>query len=399
MAENILTVENLSIAYQGVPAVMDVNFTLERGKVLTIVGESGSGKTTVIRALMGLLPIGGEVTDGTMIFNGQDLRTLSKSEWRAIRGKDMAMIFQDSGSALDPIVRIGKQFRELFKSHIEITNDECDRRAIELLESVSLPNGADILRRYPHELSGGQRQRVAIARAIINEPRVVLLDEPLSALDLKLRTDMQYELRELQQRLGITFVFVTHDQEEALAMSDWIFVMNEGEIVQSGTPVDIYDEPINHFVATFIGESNILDGRMIEDYLVEFNGKRFEAVDGGMRPNEPVEVVIRPEDLQITLPEEGKLQVKVDTQLFRGVHYEIIAYDDLGNEWMIHSTRKAIVGEVIGLDFEPEDIHVMRLNETEEEFDARIEEYVEVEEQEAGLINAIEEERDEENNL
>jgi len=180
---------------------------------------------------------------------------------------------------------------------------------------------------------------------------------------------MQYELRELQQRLGITFVFVTHDQEEALAMSDWIFVMNEGEIVQSGTPVDIYDEPINHFVATFIGES------------------------------EPVEVVIRPEDLQITLPEEGKLQVKVDTQLFRGVHYEIIAYDDLGNEWMIHSTRKAIVGEVIGLDFEPEDIHVMRLNETEEEFDARIEEYVEVEEQEAGLINAIEEERDEENNL
>ena len=245
-------------------------------------------------------------------------------------------------------------------------------------------------KRSIQKLSGGQRQRVAIARAIINEPRVVLLDEPLSALDLKLRTDMQYELRELQQRLGITFVFVTHDQEEALAMSDWIFVMNEGEIVQSGTPVDIYDEPINHFVATFIGESNILDGRMIEDYLVEFNGKRFEAVDGGMRPNEPVEVVIRPEDLQITLPEEGKLQVKVDTQLFR---------DDLGNEWMIHSTRKAIVGEVIGLDFEPEDIHVMRLNETEEEFDARIEEYVEVEEQEAGLINAIEEERDEENNL
>ena len=193
------------------------------------------------------------------------------------------------------------------------------------------------------KLSGGQRQRVAIARAIINQPRVVLLDEPLSALDLKLRTDMQYELRELQQRLGITFVFVTHDQEEALAMSDWIFVMNDGEIVQSGTPVDIYDEPINHFVATFIGESNILPGTMIEDYLVEFNGKRFEAVDGGMKPNEPVEIVIRPEDLRITLPEEGKLQVKVDTQLFRGVHYEIIAYDELGNEWMIHSTRKAIV--------------------------------------------------------
>ena len=185
----------------------------------------------------------------------------------------------------------------------------------------------------------------------------------------------------------------------ALAMSDWIFVMNDGEIVQSGTPVDIYDEPINHFVATFIGESNILPGVMIEDYLVEFNGKRFESVDGGMRPNEPVEVIIRPEDSQITLPEEGKLQVRVETQLFRGVHYEIIAYDNLGNEWMIHSTRKAIEGEIIGLDFTPEDIHIMRLNETEEEFDARIEEYVEVEEHEDGLINAIEEERDEENNL
>lgn len=178
-------------------------------------------------------------------------------------------------------------------------------------------------------------------------------------------------------------------------MSDWIFVMNEGEIVQSGTPVDIYDEPINHFVATFIGESNIINGTMIKDYLVEFNGRRFEAVDGGMRPNEAVEVVIRPEDLQITLPEEGKLVVTVDTQLFRGVHYEIIAHDELGHEWLIHSTRKALEGEVIGLNFTPEDIHIMRLNETEEEFDARIEEYVETEEVEDGLINAIEEERHE----
>ena len=173
--------------------------------------------------------------------------------------------------------------------------------------------------------------------------------------------------------------------------------MNDGEIVQSGTPVDIYDEPINHFVATFIGESNIIAGKMIKDYLVEFNGQQFEAVDGGMRPNEPVEVVIRPEDLQITLPDEGKLKVTVDTQLFRGVHYEIIAYDELGNEWMIHSTRKAIEGEVIGLDFTPEDIHIMRLNETEEEFDARIEEYVDLDEPEEGLIHAIEEERHEEN--
>ena len=199
MAENILTVENLNIAYQGVPAVMDVNFTLERGKVLTIVGESGSGKTTVIRALMGLLPAGGEVTDGTMIFNGQDLRTLSKSEWRSIRGKDMAMIFQDSGSALDPIVRIGKQFRELFKAHIEISNDECDRRAIELLESVALPNCADILRRYPHELSGGQRQRVGIAMALALDPALLIGDEPTSALDVTTQSQVVMQMMELSK--------------------------------------------------------------------------------------------------------------------------------------------------------------------------------------------------------
>ena len=188
---------------------------------------------------------------------------------------------------------------------------------------------------------------------------------------------MQYELRELQQRLGITFIFVTHDQEEALAMSDEIFVMNKGKIVQSGTPVDIYDEPINHFVADFVGESNIVEGTMIEDNLVEFVGKQFVCVDGGMRPNEPVEVVLRPEDLNITTAEKGKLVVKVDTQLFRGVHYEIICYDEDGNEWMVHSTRKAQEGSRVGLYFEPEDIHVMRFNESEEDFDARLESYEE----------------------
>ena len=247
MAENILTVENLNIAYQGVPAVMDVNFTLERGKVLTIVGESGSGKTTVIRALMGLLPIGGEVTDGTMLFNGQDLRTLSKSEWIAIRGKDMAMIFQDSGSALDPIVRIGKQFRELFKSHIEITNDECDRRAIELLESVSLPNGADILRRYPHELSGGQRQRVGIAMALALDPALLIGDEPTSALDVTTQSQVVMQMLELAKEHNSAIVMVTHNLGVAAYMSDYIIVMKKGRVVDAGTPQDILENPSNEY--------------------------------------------------------------------------------------------------------------------------------------------------------
>ncbi len=286
MKKPIIEFKNVSKVFEdsGTVVLKDINFELEEGKFYTLLGASGSGKSTILNIIAGLL----DASSGDVYLDGERINDVPTNK------RDVHTVFQSY--ALFP--------------HMTV------------FENVAL--------------SGGQRQRVAIARAIINEPRVVLLDEPLSALDLKLRTDMQYELRELQQRLGITFVFVTHDQEEALAMSDWIFVMNEGEIVQSGTPVDIYDEPINHFVATFIGESNILDGRMIEDYLVEFNGKRFEAVDGGMRPNEPVEVVIRPEDLRITLPEEGKLQVKVDTQLFRGVHYEIIAYDDLGNEWMIH---------------------------------------------------------------
>ena len=371
-------------------ACKSINITLEKGESLGIVGESGSGKTTLVRMIMKMLPI----TEGEIYVDGVEIQHMNSEQTKEYR-KKIQMVFQDPSAAFNPRMKVKDIILEPLYNFGLLEKGTEEQIAGDYLEMVDLPR--EFMHRYPHEMSGGQRQRVAIARAIINQPRVVLLDEPLSALDLKLRTEMQYELRELQQRLGITFVFVTHDQEEALAMSDWIFVMNDGEIVQSGTPVDIYDEPINHFVATFIGESNILPGVMIEDYLVEFNGKRFESVDGGMRPNEPVEVVIRPEDLQITLPEEGKLQVRVETQLFRGVHYEIIAYDNLGNEWMIHSTRKAIEGEIIGLDFTPEDIHIMRLNETEEEFDARIEEYVEVEEHEDGLINAIEEERYEEN--
>ncbi|HFH9251122.1 TPA: ABC transporter ATP-binding protein [Streptococcus agalactiae] len=383
MTNPIIAFKNVSKVFEDSNTVVlkDINFELEEGKFYTLLGASGSGKSTILNIIAGLL----ESSTGDIYLDGKRINDVPTNK------RDVHTVFQNY--ALFPHMTVFENVAFPLKLK-KMDKKEIQKRVQETLKMVRLEG---FEKRAIQKLSGGQRQRVAIARAIINQPKVVLLDEPLSALDLKLRTEMQYELRELQQRLGITFVFVTHDQEEALAMSDWIFVMNEGEIVQSGTPVDIYDEPINHFVATFIGESNILSGKMIEDYLVEFNGKRFEAVDGGMRPNESVQVVIRPEDLQITLPDEGKLQVKVDTQLFRGVHYEIIAYDDLGNEWMIHSTRKAIEGEVIGLDFTPEDIHIMRLNETEEEFDARIEEYVDTDDHEDGLINAIEEERNEEN--
>ncbi|HGC8378126.1 TPA: ABC transporter ATP-binding protein [Streptococcus agalactiae] len=383
MTNPIIAFKNVSKVFEDSNTVVlkDINFELEEGKFYTLLGASGSGKSTILNIIAGLL----EASTGDIYLDGKRINDVPTNK------RDVHTVFQNY--ALFPHMTVFENVAFPLKLK-KMDKKEIQKRVQETLKMVRLEG---FEKRAIQKLSGGQRQRVAIARAIINQPKVVLLDEPLSALDLKLRTEMQYELRELQQRLGITFVFVTHDQEEALAMSDWIFVMNEGEIVQSGTPVDIYDEPINHFVATFIGESNILSGKMIEDYLVEFNGKSFEAVDGGMRPNESVQVVIRPEDLQITLPDEGKLQVKVDTQLFRGVHYEIIAYDDLGNEWMIHSTRKAIEGEVIGLDFTPEDIHIMRLNETEEEFDARIEEYVDTDDHEDGLINAIEEERNEEN--
>jgi len=361
MEQTIIRFEGVSKQYdERDPAVLkNVSFEIERGKFYTLLGPSGCGKTTILRLIAGFTA----PSQGNIYFNGKVINNLPANE------RQVNTVFQDY--ALFPHLNVFENvaFGLRIKKMKEAVIKEKVAEALKFVNLVGYEN------REITEMSGGQRQRVAIARAIVNEPQILLLDEPLSALDLKLRTEMQYELRELQRRLGITFIFVTHDQEEALAMSDEIFVLNGGIIQQSGTPIDIYDEPINRFVADFIGESNIVKGKMIKDFEVEISGTIVPCVDQGLNVNETVDIVIRPEDVEIVGLDRSQLHARVDSQLFRGVHYEICCYDDNDNEWLVHSTRKATVGERIGLYFEPEAIHVMRLGETEEEFDKRLESY------------------------
>lgn len=339
----IIELKNISVAFDGEPVLRDLNLTIRDGEFVTLLGPSGCGKTTTLRIIAGFQ----EPDAGEVIFEDKCINGVPAHE------RQVNTIFQRY--ALFPHLNVydnvafGLRLRKVPERDIK-------QKVEEMLELVDLKG---FNRRSIDSLSGGQQQRIAIARALAVDPRVLLLDEPLGALDLKLRKDMQVELKKIQQRLGITFIYVTHDQEEALSMSDTIVVMDKGEIQHIGSPTDIYNEPANAFVADFIGESNILDGVMKKDFAIEFSGHVFDCVDKGFSENELVDVVIRPEDVDITKADDGMISGVVTNVTFKGVHYEIIV-DVGGFKWMIQTTDFAKVGKKIGLIIKPDEIHVMK---------------------------------------
>ena len=344
--KNIVELKNISVSFDGEKILDDLSLAIGDGEFVTLLGSSGCGKTTTLRIIAGFLePDAGEVFFDSKSMNGVPAHK-----------REVNTIFQRY--ALFPHYNVFENIAYGLRVR-HVPEAEIKQRVSEMLTLVNLEG---FEKRSITKLSGGQQQRVAIARALILKPKVLLLDEPLAALDLKLRKDMQNELKNIQKALGITFVFVTHDQEEALSMSDTVVVMHEGKIQQIGSPVDIYNEPENAFVADFIGESNILDGVMKDDYRVFFSGKEFKCLDTGFDKNEPVDVVVRPEDVDIVAEDKGMLRGIVTSVTFLGVHYEIIV-DIGGFKWMIQTTDYAAEGDVVGLYIEPDAIHVMKKSE------------------------------------
>lgn len=338
----IISLKDITVSYDGEQVLKGFCLDIRDGEFLTLLGPSGCGKTTVLRTIGGFIrPDAGEV-----FFNGKNITALPPHK------REVNTIFQKY--ALFPHLNVYDNIA--FGMRLKGKSEGEVKDAVHKM--LALVNLSGYAHRGIGQLSGGQQQRVAMARALANEPKVLLLDEPLSALDLKLRKDMQVELKKLQQQTGITFVFVTHDQEEALSMSDRVVVMDGGDIQQIGSPTDIYNEPENAFVADFIGESNILDGLMVRDFEVKFAGHRFKCLDKGFGDNIPVDVVIRPEDIDVVEPDSTHITGEVTNVTFKGVHYEIIV-DVAGFKWMIQSTDYRAVGDRIGLSLTPDDIHVM----------------------------------------
>ena len=356
MSKHLIDLQHISKSYDGQMVLDDLNLYIRENEFLTLLGPSGCGKTTTLRLIGGF-----ETPDqGRIIFDGKDITSLPPNK------RQLNTVFQKY--ALFPHMTIAENIA--FGLKIKKKSDAYIQDKIKY--ALKLVNLDGFENRNPDSLSGGQQQRIAIARAIVNEPKVLLLDEPLGALDLKLRQDMQYELIRLKNELGITFIYVTHDQEEALTMSDTIVVMNQGYIQQIGTPVDIYNEPENAFVADFIGDSNIIDGIMLEDKLVEILGVRFRCVDTGFGQNRPVDVVIRPEDVDLVKPEEGIIDGVVTHLIFKGVHYEMEVMAN-GYEWLVHSTDCFPAGTKVGISVDPFDIQIMNKPESEDEEAANIE--------------------------
>ena len=343
MEQNIIELKSLSKTYGNNTVLDNLTLNIKKNEFLTLLGPSGCGKTTTLKIIAGFE----EADKGEVLFDGKDISSLPPYK------RQVNTVFQKY--ALFPHMNVYENIAFGLKIKKKSKN-EIDTKVKEMLKLVALEG---FEKRKIDSLSGGQQQRVAIARALINEPEVLLLDEPLGALDLKLRKEMQIELKRIQQRLGITFIFVTHDQEEALTMSDTIIVMNKGKIQQMGSPEDIYNEPSNAFVADFIGESNILDGKMLEDFKVEFCNTVFDCVDKGFEKNEIIDVVIRPEDIKIVSADKGMLKGVVKSIIFKGVHYEI-EVEENNRTWIIHNTKFAELNSTIGLDIYPEDIHIMR---------------------------------------